>query len=114
MSLTVLCHGRWNRPPAALQINIRPAHRSDFSGPLRGQELHLERLRGRRRDTRFLLSIFLGVFIIGRLDHQTQVLKRGPALQHSPSDYLRRVWFDIVSPLPEAMRFAYRLLGPED
>jgi predicted TIM-barrel fold metal-dependent hydrolase len=52
-------------------------------------------------------------FIIGRLDHQTQVLKRGPKLQHAPSDYLRRVWFDIVSPLPEAMLFAYRLLGPE-
>jgi predicted TIM-barrel fold metal-dependent hydrolase len=52
-------------------------------------------------------------FIIGRLDHQTQVLKRGPALQHRPGDYLRRVWFDIVSPLPEAMLFAYRLLGPD-
>lgn len=52
-------------------------------------------------------------YLIGRLDHQTQVLRRGPALRKKPSDYLRQVWFDIVSPLPEAMRFAYDLLGPD-
>lgn len=52
-------------------------------------------------------------FIIGRLDHQTQILRRGPPLQRKPSEYLRQVWFDIVSPLPEAIRFAYNLLGPE-
>lgn len=52
-------------------------------------------------------------FLIGRLNHQTQVLKRGPALRHTPLDYLRRVWFDVVSPLPEAIRFARDLLGPE-
>jgi len=51
-------------------------------------------------------------YIIGRLDHQTQVLKRGPKdLTRAPSEYLKQVWLDIVSPLPLAMRFAYDLLG---
>ncbi|MGD9649067.1 MAG: amidohydrolase family protein, partial [Pirellulales bacterium] len=45
-------------------------------------------------------------YIVGRLDHQTQVLKRGPKyLQQAPSEYLKRVWLDIVSPLPLAMKF---------
>jgi len=53
-------------------------------------------------------------YIIGRLDHQVQVLRRGPkGLPRLPSEYLRQVWLDIVSPLPAAMRFAYDLLGPE-
>jgi predicted TIM-barrel fold metal-dependent hydrolase len=33
--------------------------------------------------------------------------KRGPQnLQRKPSEYLRSIYLDIVSPLPEAMRFA--------
>src|SRR5581483_5076866 len=53
-------------------------------------------------------------YIIGRLDHQTQVLKRGPKyLKRAPSEYLRQVWFDIVSPLPLAMKFAYEFMGPD-
>jgi predicted TIM-barrel fold metal-dependent hydrolase len=53
-------------------------------------------------------------YIIGRLDHQTQVLRRGPTyLKRAPSEYLRQVWFDMVSPLPPAMRFAYELLSPD-
>jgi len=53
-------------------------------------------------------------FLIGRLDHQVRVLKRGPGcLRQAPSEYLRRVWFDCVSPLPQAIRFAVDLLGPE-
>lgn len=52
-------------------------------------------------------------YIIGRLDHQTQVLKRGPKhLTRAPSQYLKQVWLDIVSPLPAAMRFAVDCLGP--
>jgi predicted TIM-barrel fold metal-dependent hydrolase len=52
-------------------------------------------------------------YIIGRLDHQTQVLKRGPKnLTRAPGEYLRQVWLDIVSPLPLAMRFAYDFTGP--
>jgi predicted TIM-barrel fold metal-dependent hydrolase len=35
------------------------------------------------------------------------VLKRGPQhLRKKPSDYLRDIFMDIVSPLPEALRFA--------
>lgn len=53
-------------------------------------------------------------YLIGRIDHQTQVLKRGPrTVRRAPSHYLRQVWFDIASPLPEAIRFACDLLGPD-
>jgi predicted TIM-barrel fold metal-dependent hydrolase len=53
-------------------------------------------------------------FIIGRLDHQVQVLKRGPKyLTRLPSEYLRQVYLDVVSPLPLAIRFAYDFMGPE-
>lgn len=53
-------------------------------------------------------------FIVGRLDHQVHVLKRGPQyLQRKPSDYLRSIYLDIVSPLPEAMRFALDFSGPD-
>ena len=46
-------------------------------------------------------------YICGRMDHQLHVLKRGPQhLRKKPSDYLRDIYMDIVSPLPEAMRFA--------
>ncbi len=46
-------------------------------------------------------------YISGRMDHQVTVLKRGPqTLQRKPSEYLRDIYMDIVSPLPEAMRFA--------
>jgi len=46
-------------------------------------------------------------YICGRMDHQLAVLKRGPQnLQRKPSEYLRSIYLDIVSPLPEAMRFA--------
>jgi len=53
-------------------------------------------------------------FIIGRLDHQVTVLKRGPKyLTKTPREYLRQVYLDIVSPLPQAMRLAYDLMGPD-
>ena len=46
-------------------------------------------------------------YISGRMDHQLTVLKRGPQnLQRKPSEYLRSIYMDVVSPLPEAMRFA--------
>jgi aminocarboxymuconate-semialdehyde decarboxylase len=46
-------------------------------------------------------------YISGRMDHQFNVLKRGPqTLQRKPSEYLRDIYMDIVSPLPEAIRFA--------
>lgn len=53
-------------------------------------------------------------YIVGRLDHQVRVLKRGPQhLQRKPSDYVRSIYLDIVSPLPEAMRFAVDFSGPD-
>ena len=53
-------------------------------------------------------------YICGRMDHQLTVLKRGPQnLQRKPSEYLRSIYMDIVSPLPEAMRFALDFSGPD-
>ena len=53
-------------------------------------------------------------YFIGRIDHQTQVLKRGPKnLTRAPSEYLRQVWLDIVSPHPLAMRYGYDFMGPD-
>jgi aminocarboxymuconate-semialdehyde decarboxylase len=52
-------------------------------------------------------------FIAGRMDHQLRVLKRGPQnLERKPSEYLRSIHMDIVSPLPEALRFAIDFSGP--
>lgn len=53
-------------------------------------------------------------YICGRMDHQLHALKRGPQnLKHKPSEYLRSIYMDIVSPLPEAMRFALDFTGPD-
>jgi predicted TIM-barrel fold metal-dependent hydrolase len=53
-------------------------------------------------------------YMVGRIDHQINVLKRGPqTLAKLPSEYLRQIYFDIVSPLPLAMKFAYEFFGPE-
>ncbi len=53
-------------------------------------------------------------YIVGRLDHQVTVLKRGPRnLTRAPSEYLRRIWLDIVSPLPLAMKFALEFMGAD-
>jgi predicted TIM-barrel fold metal-dependent hydrolase len=53
-------------------------------------------------------------YIVGRLDHQTQVLKRGPAyLTRTPSEYLKSIWLDVVSPLPLAITFAREFMGPD-
>jgi predicted TIM-barrel fold metal-dependent hydrolase len=53
-------------------------------------------------------------YIVGRLDHQIHVLKRGPQkLQRKPSEYVRSIYLDVVSPLPEAVRFAVDFSGPD-
>jgi predicted TIM-barrel fold metal-dependent hydrolase len=53
-------------------------------------------------------------YICGRMDHQLTVLKRGPQnLERKPSEYLRSVYMDIVSPLPEAIRFAIEFSGAD-
>lgn len=53
-------------------------------------------------------------YIVGRLDHQMTVLRRGPRnLKRTPSEYLRQVYFDIVSPLALAMKFGHEFAGPD-
>jgi predicted TIM-barrel fold metal-dependent hydrolase len=53
-------------------------------------------------------------YIVGRLDHQVNVLKRGPRnLTRSPSEYLRSIWMDVVSPLPLAIKFGHDFVGPD-
>lgn len=53
-------------------------------------------------------------YIVGRLDHQVTVLKRGPKnLTRTPSEYLKQVWLDIVSPLPLAIKFARDFMGAD-
>ncbi len=51
-------------------------------------------------------------YLIGRLDHQTQVLKRGAEhIRRPPSEYLKQVYFDTVSPLPLAIRYGLDFNG---
>jgi aminocarboxymuconate-semialdehyde decarboxylase len=53
-------------------------------------------------------------YICGRMDHQITVLKRSTqTLQRKPSEYLRHIYMDIVSPLAEAMRFALDFSSPD-
>ena len=53
-------------------------------------------------------------YIVGRLDHQVSVLKRGPrTLTRLPSEYVKQTWLDIVSPLPLAMKFAHEFMGAD-
>ncbi len=53
-------------------------------------------------------------YIAGRFDHQVAVLKRSNQnLKHKPSEYLHRIYMDIVSPLPLAIKFAVEFSGPE-
>jgi aminocarboxymuconate-semialdehyde decarboxylase len=51
-------------------------------------------------------------YIAGRFDHQVTVLKRSNQnLKLKPSEYLRKIYFDIVSPLPQAIKFAVEFMG---
>lgn len=53
-------------------------------------------------------------YISGRMDHQVAELKRSnQKLSRRPTEYLRDIYFDIVSPLPEAMRFALDFCGAD-
>lgn len=52
-------------------------------------------------------------YLIGRVDHQTMVLKRGAEqIKRAPSEYLKRVWFDTVTPIGLAIQYAYQFAGP--
>jgi predicted TIM-barrel fold metal-dependent hydrolase len=51
-------------------------------------------------------------YLIGRIDHQTMVLKRGAEhIRKAPSEYLKQVWFDAVSPIPMAIRYGIDFVG---
>ena len=53
-------------------------------------------------------------YLIGRIDHQAQVLKRGAEnIKKLPSEYLRQVYLDVVSPLALAIRLGYDMVGPD-
>ena len=52
-------------------------------------------------------------YLIGRMDHQTMVLKRGAEKIHkAPSEYLKQVWFDTVSPIGLAIKYGIDFAGP--
>ena len=53
-------------------------------------------------------------YLIGRMDHQTMVLKRGAQnIRRAPSEYLKRVWLDTVSPISLAIRYGYDFVGED-
>ncbi len=53
-------------------------------------------------------------YLVGRMDHQTQVLKRGADhIRKPPSEYLRNIWLDAVSPLPQAIKYGCDFVGTD-
>jgi predicted TIM-barrel fold metal-dependent hydrolase len=51
-------------------------------------------------------------YLIGRIDHQTMVLKRGADhIRKAPSEYLKQVWLDTVTPIPMAIRYGIDFVG---
>jgi predicted TIM-barrel fold metal-dependent hydrolase len=53
-------------------------------------------------------------YLVGRLDHQTMVLKRGAQnIRKAPSEYLKQIYLDTVSPIAMAIRYGYDFVGPE-
>lgn len=53
-------------------------------------------------------------YLIGRIDHQTQVLKRGAEnITKAPSEYLKGIYFDAVSPIPLAIRYGIDFAGAD-
>ena len=53
-------------------------------------------------------------YLIGRIDHQTMVLKRGADLiRKPPSEYLKQIWLDAVTPSPLALRYGIDFIGHE-
>ena len=53
-------------------------------------------------------------FLIGRVDHQTMVLNRGAGNIHmAPSEYLKRIYLDTVSPIPMAIRYGIDFVGAD-
>jgi len=53
-------------------------------------------------------------YLIGRIDHQTVVLKRGAEnIRRAPSDYLKRVWLDTVTPMGLGIKYAWEFAGAD-
>lgn len=53
-------------------------------------------------------------YLIGRIDHQTQVLKRGAEnIAKPPSEYLKNVYLDSVSPIPLAIKYGIDFVGAD-
>jgi predicted TIM-barrel fold metal-dependent hydrolase len=53
-------------------------------------------------------------YLVGRVDHQTMVLKRGNEnIRKAPSQYLRQVWLDTVTPIGLAIQYAHEFSGPD-
>lgn len=53
-------------------------------------------------------------YVMGRVEEQTEVKKRGNQhITRPPSTYYQRVYLDLVSPSPLALRYAYDFAGPE-
>jgi predicted TIM-barrel fold metal-dependent hydrolase len=51
-------------------------------------------------------------YLVGRVDHQTMVLRRGAEhIRKAPSEYLKQVWFDTVSPIAMAIRYGIDFAG---
>lgn len=51
-------------------------------------------------------------YLVGRIDHQTQVLKRGAKhITKAPSEYLREITLDTVSPISMAIRYGIDFVG---
>ena len=51
-------------------------------------------------------------YLLGRIDHQTEVLRRGRVhLRRPVRAYLERVWYDTVAPSVDTVSFALRIAG---
>ena len=53
-------------------------------------------------------------YLIGRIDHQTQVLGRGADhIKKPPSEYLRQIYLDAVSPIPLGVQYGLDFVGED-
>ncbi|CAI8046434.1 2-amino-3-carboxymuconate-6-semialdehyde decarboxylase [Geodia barretti] len=53
-------------------------------------------------------------YMMGRIEHQTEVMGRGREhIKQPPSTYMRGIYLDTVSPSAQALRYAYEFSGPE-
>lgn len=53
-------------------------------------------------------------YLIGRIDHQTQVLGRGAdKISKPPSEYLRQIYLDAVSPIPLGVQYGLDFVGAD-